>query len=361
MKYSFFFVLLCVFSASLFSCKKSPSEITPTPPEDTTITYDTKLGAFITNLKGDLSNEFQDSVLTRLNTGYIRETIVMENWMGRNRDYDYFTERGYKILLNIHSAATSKSDPVFFVTDTIPYKILLDEILSKYSPELVFIENEPGNFQKHKGSMQSYLNQLTAAMSVVHKYGLKGADGGFSTRPLTFLVYRYYLRNGENDKAADFAKRCIPQKYMVNLSNPGRDEKLEGQIAKWDSLVQGYRTVPIDYVCVHLYEPILYRGEDDATALSSNITSATPGVFKEISDYIFAETGKQIVSNEIGQLNLQPQLVSSVLKVCNQIKMPYTIWFSGDWGIDNSYALNNEDGTLRENGIAFRDFIDLHK
>ena len=278
-----------------------------------------------------------------------------------SRDYEYYENLGYKTLLNIHNAPTSRNDPAAFPTDTVTYKIKLDEVLSKYSPEVVIIENEPGNFQQHKGSMQDYLNQLRAAMTVVHAHGLKGADGGLSTRPLTFLVYRYYFNNGEFDKADDFANRCIPDKYIFNLSKPGRDAQFEKQISKWDSLVAGYAQIPIDYVTVHLYEPILYRNEDNCTALSASVTSATPGAFQEIADYLYAETGKHMISNEMGQLNLQPELVSSMLKVCNQVRMPYSIWWSGDWGLDNSYALHEIDGSLRTNGFAFRDFIDLHK
>ncbi len=345
----------------LFSCQKSP-DLTPPPlpPDTTPIEYKTKIGAFVTNKPGDLTPAFQSMVMDSLHTKYMRNTIVMENWTGQNKEYEYFTGLGFKTLLNIHNTAATKDDPSFYTKDTVAYKLLLDEILTKYSPEVVLIENEPGNFQKHKGPVQDYLNQLRAAMTIVHKHGLKGADGGFSTRPITFLVYRYYYNRGEYAKADDFANRCIPRKYMFNLANPGRDEKFEKDINKWDSLIQGYKNIPLDYVTVHLYEPIRYRGEDDASALSQFISTPTPGAFQEISDYILAETGKPMICNEMGQLNLDSALVSGMQKVCNQVKMPYVIWFSGDWGIDNSYALNELDGIIRSNGIAFRNFNDAH-
>jgi hypothetical protein len=40
--------------------------------------------------------------------------------------------------------------------------------------------------------------------------------------------------------------------------------------------------------------------------------------------------------------------------------MDYAIWYSADSGDGKAVALQNADGSLRENGLAFRDFIKEH-
>jgi hypothetical protein len=314
-------------------------------------------GALVVSLSQNLSTGWCMGVLQKLNTKYTRHTMAMENWTGRNAEYESYTNNGYRVLENICYKVQNDSVPAPFPTDTVAYKKTLSSILNTYSPEVSVIENEEGNFDWHEGSMQDYINELRAAMTVIHAHKLKGCNGGLSTRPLTFLVYRWYVSLGQTGKAESFATRCIPDKYMYNLRHPGNSADFEFKIRSWDSLVQAYRTVPIDYVNIHIYEPIKYRCEPNATELSKNIAKATDSALLEICTYLTGETGKKIMSNEMGQLNKQKGLTSSMLQVNNDCGLKYNTWFSGDWGLDKSFALHTDAGTLRRTGIAFRDYI----
>ncbi len=320
----------------------------------------TIFGALVADRKDTASTDFKISVLNKLNVTYTRNTIIMENWTGRNWDYEKYINNGIEAVLNINWEVSTTKDPPYFVTDTVAYKEKLDEILTKYSPPVVVVENEEGNFQHHLGSMQDYINQLTAAMTIVHKHNLKGTNGGFSTKPIVFLTYRYYYNRGEFDKAADFASRCVGDEFIYDLSHPGSNKSFEKSISKWDSLMQAYKTVPIDYVNVHYYEPPKYRDDPDATEESKDVTAITPGGLQEVCDYIYDVTGKKTISNEMGQLNTQPNLVTGMMNETINVHMDYCIWFSGDWGENNSFALHNSDGTLKPSGKAFRDFVISH-
>ncbi len=59
-------------------------------------------------------------------------------------------------------------------------------------------------------------------------------------------------------------------------------------------------------------------------------TSFQIRALKKICEYLTLQTGKKVISNEMGQLNTQRQLVNSMLDACNSINMPYIIWYSGD-------------------------------
>jgi hypothetical protein len=62
------------------------------------------------------------------------------------------------------------------------------------------------------------------------------------------------------------------------------------------------------------------------------------------------------MSNETGTRTSSPDVATGVLEQLSQTDMAYVIWFSGD-GEGGSVALQNEDGSLRPNGIAFRNFM----
>ncbi len=370
-KYSFMLAFTWLLFIIIISCQKpalSPKHRSPkTPPTedtsssssgnssgDTVIPY-TISGALITG-SDTLTTDFEISVLEKLNTNFTRCSMVMTNWDGKWNEFSRFDESGYKVFANICYGRATVRNPSPYPKDTISYKKTLNDVLDNFSPVMVIIENEETDVTKHTGSMQEYINELTAAIGVVHSHELKGTNGGLSTRPITYLVYRYYYNKGQIAKANDFAQRCIPDRFIYNISHPGSNPVLEDKLKQWDSLITAYRNIPIDYVNVHIYEPVKYRGEINAAALSENITKATPGALREICDYLTETTGKKVICTEMGQLNMQPDLVTSMLDTCNVVKLKYTIWYSGDAKGDGAVALHNPDGKLRENGIAFRDY-----
>ncbi|MEP6514538.1 MAG: hypothetical protein ABJA79_11755, partial [Parafilimonas sp.] len=314
-------------------------------------------GALITKKNDNLTTDFKIQVLNRLMCTYARASFDMANWPKRWYEFEDYKHNGIQVFATLAWNQAKVEDPAPFPTDTVAYKIRLDSILDEYQPLMVVVENEETDIYKHLGPIINYLYELNAAMTVVHEHGLMGTNGGLSIRPLTFLVYRWYYNKGHLDTANAFARLCVPDRNLYDLQHPGANPGFEQKLARWDSLVKGYRFIPIDYVNIHFYEPVKYRGEDNATALSDSITTATPFALKAITHYLMAVTGKKTISNEMGQLNYLPALVTSMLDTCNAVKMKYVIWYSGDGGLDKSFALHTPGGYLRENGKAFRDYV----
>jgi len=74
-------------------------------------------------------------------------------------------------------------------------------------------------------------------------------------------------------------------------------------------------------------------------------------------NFLKEKTGKQVITNEIGQLNASPNTLTQIMQVVTDMKLPYAIWYSGDSGPGKAVALhNNNDGSLRPNGAAFKKF-----
>jgi hypothetical protein len=96
-----------------------------------------------------------------------------------------------------------------------------------------------------------------------------------------------------------------------------------------------------------------------AGGTDESVRTITPGAQKEIISYIERVTGKRAMSNEVGTRTSSPEVVTGVLQQLSEMGMAYVIWFSGD-GSGGSVALQNEDGSLRPNGIAFKNFMADH-
>jgi hypothetical protein len=79
-----------------------------------------------------------------------------------------------------------------------------------------------------------------------------------------------------------------------------------------------------------------------------------------VINYVKRSTGKPAITNEFGQLNRSPEIVKQLFQKVLDTGMPYAIWYSADGGEGKAVALQNADGSLRENGVMFRDFIKEH-
>jgi hypothetical protein len=110
-------------------------------------------------------------------------------------------------------------------------------------------------------------------------------------------------------------------------------------------MIAAYKTMALDFVNIHWYEPL--TASDDSTI-------STPGVAKEVADYLRRTTGKQVLTNEFGQTNQIPTLVASQVNEFRLANFAYAIDFSGTGGGGlNSQPLTN-GLTLLPNGIAYR-------
>jgi hypothetical protein len=294
-------------------------------------------------------------IARELGVSYIRDGITMQNWTGRSERVDRWVNGGFKLILNVQWGLANKPDGtrqgVPYPTDTVQYKKTLDDILTKYKPEVVVIENEETVQHYHSGPIEDYINELTAAIGVAHSKGLKVTNGGITKDELALLVYNYYADNGMKKEADDFARRCL-KPYLLRGDMPA----VKDALIKARKLIEAYKKLPLDYVNVHLYEPIKNRihGTDES------VREITPGGIREIINWVEKVTGKKVMSNEFGVRATAPELVTGVLNEFAKSDIDYAIWWSG-FGGAGAVPLHNDDGTLTAQGEAFKKFMENQK
>lgn len=350
---------------SIFSCTGPKTTAVNTNQENADQTYTPPPPYTGTNPFGILVNAADGvapglgkklSVAKELNVPYVRSTIALSG----NPNFTEFQgleSNGFKVLLNITSEKQMSGGTTqkrTLPTDMKAYKSALSNILEKVKPEIVVIENEEANANYYNVDPQQYLIQLGNAIETVHSKGLKITNGGITCRILTLLVYEDYYNRGLKKEAQDYASRCMPDGISKDLPGLQYHKALAAQVTISRQLVEGYKKLPLDYVNFHWYEPVAERMLNNN---ADEIKSVDTKALLESIDYLRRATGKEVITNEIGQLNQSPQIVKQMMQALLESKIPYAIWYSGDGGEGKAVAVNNGDGTLRPYGIAFRDFI----
>lgn len=312
-------------------------------------------GVLVNTAGGKVNFENKIEIAKKLNVQYVRNAITVDKWEGEDKLYDAYQKAGFKMICNINYGRVAKFDagrsPVPFPKDTVAYKKTLNEILDKYQPEVTVIENEELVPKYHIGSAQDYLNELTAAINVAHSKGLKITNGGLTNRELLLLVYNDLKNNGKTKEANEFAELTMKGNILDAVKNPGSNPQIDELYRKADTLIKAYRNLPIDFINIHIYEPI---------KPNQTKTDITPNAIKMMTEYVVKTTGKPVMSNECGTRNNSPELVTAMLQEFLKNNFRYIIWFSGD-GEAGAVALNNLDGTLRPNGEAFKNFVAKYK
>jgi hypothetical protein len=102
------------------------------------------------------------------------------------------------------------------------------------------------------------------------------------------------------------------------------------------TLIAGFRDLGIDYVNYHWYQ-------------------STPEAMVTTVDYLRRVTGKQVITNEIGQFDDSPATLWALLEMTATLHLPWVVWFGSDGS--GAVGLFNIDGSIRANGLAFRDFV----
>jgi len=307
--------------------------------------------------------EKQVEIARSLGVNYVRARITVADWKGSSDAYDQYAAAGFKIILNINydipRDAIGDKKPIPFVTDMQAYGKTLNAILDKYKPELAIIENEEDNPGYHSGTAQQYLAQLKTAIDICHAHGVKVTNAGLTDREIAVLVYDDFMRSGKKSEANEFAQRAFPERYKSKLNQFYQNNPMVArQLDFGRQVMEAYKTLDLDYVNFHWYEPTALRGAGpDGIADAQNID---PTVFDAVVNYIKRVTGKPVITNEFGQLNASPAIVKQLMQKVLDARMDYAIWYSADGGEGKAVALQNGNGSLRENGIAFRDFIKEH-
>lgn len=303
----------------------------------------TKYGALI---NGSMSVPSKIAIAKSMGMPYVRMAITMSNWAGSSSSYERYRAANLGVQLNINwSSQNITGAPIPFQTNLVAYGTVLSQILTKYhDEELIAIENEETQKEYHSGPMIDYINQLDTAIQIVHARGLTVTNGGIHPQGVCYWVYQDYLNRSLPDSALWWKNETFSSGMLGGLSNP-----LSPINAYWrqiDTLLTAYETLDLDYVNLHIYESL--NGVGDGIHVTANNIQI-------MDDYIFNRTGKHCITNETGQDNLDPTLVTNMLTAYQAAHYKYVFWWDGDG--TQAKALNESNGLLRSNGAAFRDFV----
>ena len=310
-----------------------------------TINPDTKFGVLPNNVQGDK----KVTVANNLEVDYVRNSITVKDFTGKSPMQEKYNQHGFKIVLNLNwdhvQSINGTKTAVAFPTNMTDYKNKLQNVLNKYKPEIAVIENEPYNDLYYKGPINDYFNELSAAISVCKQKGIKVADGGLNPQMVSILVYQNYVNKGQQKQADDFGKRALTDANLNAAKGKGSKD-INAKIDKTKSMINNYKKSDLDYVNLHWYEPI-------KTGIDQTISS--PGVLKEIADYLRTATGKEVITNEFRETNEKTTLIKSMVNAFKSANFKYAIDFSGE-GQSGAVSLTNGT-TLKPNGKAYRDAI----
>jgi len=241
-------------------------------------------------------------------------------------------DQGYKILLNFNS--DYEGTPLPFVSDITKYQLDLKNIVAGFTnkPVVAVIENEESNLLFYSGTAQDYIRQLSAAVTVMHSYGIKVANGGITSTGLNYLVYQDFMSQGKVDSAKDFQTRVHLNLKSLQAQDRG---------AFIDALLQAYTQMDLDYVNFH------WKG-----------TSPDTQALNEVINYLKKRTGKAIISNELGQFDTDPNTLLAHVQLCTDRGFPYIIWYSPDENAGKrEMPLQHSDQSLTTNGVAYKNYL----
>ena len=275
------------------------------------------------------------TMVQELGAIYFRpNSVFLDRWDGSCEECTSAEDAGLIVILTIRAngGPLNPTDPP---TDLEVYRQTLEEILSQNSPLILVVENEENSATFYSGDPNQYAEELEYACQISHIHAIPCTNGGMVSKLVALLVWNNYLEEGNTIAADSFRERVFTPEEQDQLNSA----QVQTQITKGKKLLDVYRDGQNDFVNIHWYIP-------DTLA------------FSEAVEFVNRKTGKQVITNEIGQQDLLPETVTGLMESVIRLEIPYAIWFSIDG--PKAYALINDDGTLRPGGIAFREFTVEH-
>ena len=257
-------------------------------------------------------------------------SIFLDQWNGTCTECDIATSAGLKLVLTVRNSGPLPTAPPI---DLAAYQHTLGQVLDKYRPAVLAVENEENSALFYTGTPEEYAAELKAACDVAHQKGIPCTNGGLVSALVALLVYDHYLESGQSATAQDFAARAFTPDLQRQLNSPQAQE----QMSKGRDLLSAYRAAGADYVNFHWYIA-------DTRALEEAVA------------YLRAQTGLPVITNEIGQFTDDPNQTTAIMGKIVELGLPIAVWF----GLDGPKArgLVNLDGSLRPTGQAFKGFIE---
>lgn len=344
MKY-LYLLFIVLFALSFGSCKKE--SLSNTSLNNTAVTSAeadamalkqqaavVKYGAQIGAPDGKNQNSFEKNIANQLGILYLRERVsVPAASLTPNLVPELNTK--FKVVLNFSSPSNGGGTPAHFRKDTAQYKKDLNDVLNTFTtmPVVAVIENEEPNNKFYSGPAKDYINQLKAAIEVMHARNIKVANGGLISFGLNYLVYKDLLAQGKADSALLFLQQ-------TNVAPDSSQTQQAG--ATTDTLITNYAKMQLNYVNFHrkLLRP--------ADSISLN----------QVINYLKKRTGKEIISNELGQLDYDTLTLLSDVRTCTRQAFPYILWYSPDQDAGKrGTPLQYPDATLTPTGIAYKNYL----
>jgi len=342
-----------------FSCKKDVSSFSNTSITPTSISFPKRLQSPFGVMVADIPDNDRIITAKLLGINYIRAEINLNGFTQALPYIDSLENNGFEVIANFDYNGSVARKGLPYISNPSVIANNVGSVLKQFHPYLVAIENEEAVINNYSGSIQGYINELAAATQILHTTNIKVTNGGLTEDPLCILVYRDYLNRGLTAQAADFAKRTMPPAIISDLPNLSNYPQLANRVQVADTLLKAYKSMNFDYINFHWYEPVIARWPF-APYDASNMQHVDTRAMSEVMTYLNNATGKTVISNEVGELYDSPGIVQDMMQQFATSQTPFVIWYSGDGHNStgsNSVALNNPDGTLRDNGKAFLNFL----
>ena len=240
-------------------------------------------------------------------------------------------------------------------TDLAAYARAFGQTLDATTPKVVAVENEELAPKFYSGTPTQYLAQLEAAVKVAHARKVAITNGGIVAGGVVLATWHDFWKQGKRRLADDFMKLAMvalrapnPQKLLNDMPTAAAPRKpifaanprFATLLQRTERYIAGFRRSRMDYVNFHWYQA-------GAKPLGQAIR------------FLEKATGKRAVTNEIGQFDLLPSTVTSILGEVRARHLPYAVWYGAD-GTASKGLYDKGTGALRPNGIAFRDYVRKH-
>jgi len=247
-----------------------------------------------------LKTDEKITLMNELGVKYVRARIILKDFRGNVGGLTQLADQGFKVILNLNwdriDEVRGDRIPNPWPKDMDTYRAKLEEVLSVFKPEVAVIENEPTNDLFHSGPIEDYITELTNAVDVCKKYGVKVADG------------------------------CV---HVPLVQQVRRGGNLSGNSLEVKKLIDAYKTLDLDYVNVHDH------GEGN---------SYPSGAFESVADYLREQTGKSVMCNEFSLGTSSNSLLEDMVNGLKQGDYKIALAYSGDGG--RSVSLNSGTNLL---------------
>lgn len=312
--------------------------VSPTPATQVTVSsnpFGVMVGSPLT-----MSVETKMQIAKSLGVTYYRPTaaLFLDKPKSQCRECPAANQNGLRLILTVRNGG-GRGTPSAPPANEQAYLNSTGRILDTYKPAVLVVENEENSMELfYSGTPAEYHRELTIACNLAHRKNIKCTNGGLVNSLVIGLVYDDYVQKGEKKQADAFLKKALAPEKIREFQS--QQDKIAMQLSRGKELLTGYKEAGADYVNFHWY-------------------SDSPEALAEVKAYMERMTGLPAISNEMGQQqNTDPAQVTAIMQKVVELKLQIAVWYSIDTVTHGeAKGLTDRNGNLRENGIAFQQFI----